>query len=170
MIRKSVVYLFGLGALLAVAERELTGSLPTRKLRIGKTATLVGALAMLFGTTLPAQNLAGEWQGTLKAGSQEIRVVLAIDKSADGKWVGTFTSPDQSPDWGARAPIDSIALQGATLKFAIAAARASYEGKLSADGKSFEGTWSQGRPLPLSSGAQLRRRHGKTRRHILFSS
>jgi hypothetical protein len=50
-----------------------------------KSAIGAGALAMLFGATLPAQNLAGEWQGTLKAGPQEIRVVLAIDKSADGK-------------------------------------------------------------------------------------
>jgi pimeloyl-ACP methyl ester carboxylesterase len=35
------------------------------------------------------------------------------------------------------------------LKFAIAAVRGSYEGKLSADGATLEGTWSQGRALPL---------------------
>ena len=114
-----------------------------------RNAIWAGALAMLLGTTLPAQNIAGDWQGTLKAGPQELRVVLAIDKSADGKWNATFSSIDQSPDWGARTPVDSITLQGSNLRFAIAALRGSYEGKLSADGASVEGVWSQGRPLPL---------------------
>ncbi len=107
-------------------------------------------LAMMFAKTLPAQIIAGDWQGTLKAGSQEIRLVLAIDKSADGKWEGTFGSIDQSPDWGARIPIDSITLQDATVKFSIAVAHGSYEGKLSADGASLEGAWSQGGSLPLT--------------------
>jgi hypothetical protein len=114
-----------------------------------KSATWVGALAMLYGTTLPAQNIAGDWQGTLKVGTRELRLVLAIDKSADGKWVATFSSIDQSPDWGVRTPIDSITLQGANVKFAIAAARASYEGKISADGASIDGTWSQGAAVLL---------------------
>ena len=114
-----------------------------------RNAIWVGALAMLFATTLPAQDIAGDWQGTLKAGPQELRLILAIDKSADGKWNATFSSIDQSPDWGARTPIDSISLQGSNLKFAIAALQGSYEGKLSADGASLEGAWSQGRALPL---------------------
>lgn len=109
----------------------------------------VSALAMLFGLTLPAQDIAGDWQGTLKVGSQELRLVLTIDKSPDGKWNATFGSIDQSPDWGARAPIDSITLQGSNLKFAIAAVRGSYAGTLSADGASVKGVWSQGRDLPL---------------------
>ena len=112
-------------------------------------AIWIGALATMFGTTLVAQNIAGDWQGTLKAGNQELRVVVAIDKSAEGNWNGTFGSIDQSPDWAARTPIDTITLQGSNLKFAIAGLRGSYEGKLSADGASVEGTWSQGRPLPL---------------------
>lgn len=114
-----------------------------------RNAIWIGAITMLFGTTLPAQDIAGDWQGTLKAGPQELRVVLAIDKSADGKWNGTFSSIDQSPDWGARTPIDSITLHGSNLKFAIAAVRGTYEGKLSADGASIDGAWTQGQPLPL---------------------
>ena len=114
-----------------------------------KSAIWGGTLAILLGTTLQAQNMAGDWQGTLKAGSQEIRLVLAINPSADGKWDGTFGSIDQSPDWGARIQVDSITLQGAKVKFAIAAVRGSYEGTLSADGASLEGTWSQGLALPL---------------------
>ncbi len=67
-----------------------------------KNAIWVSALAMLFGTNLAAQDIAGDWQGTLKAGPQELRLVLTINKSADRKWNGTFSSIDQSPDWGAR--------------------------------------------------------------------
>jgi hypothetical protein len=78
MIRKSIFYLFGTAA----------------RMKMKRSAIWIGALAMLFGTTLPAQNIAGDWQGTLKAGPQEIRLVLAIDKSADGKWYGTFSSID----------------------------------------------------------------------------
>src|SRR5580704_7262609 len=118
----------------------------------------IGGVAMLLGPVLHAQDIAGDWQGTLKAGPQELRVVLAIDKSADGKWNATFSSIDQSPDWGARTPVDSITLQGSDLKFAIAAVRGTYEGKLSADGASIDGVWSQGRPLPL----ELRRATPKT--------
>jgi hypothetical protein len=39
-----------------------------------KNAKWAGALAMLAGATLPAQDIAGDWQGTLKAGPQELRV------------------------------------------------------------------------------------------------
>ena len=81
-----------------------------------RNAIWIGALAILFRTTLPAQDIAGDWQGTLKAGPQELRVVLTIDKSADGKWNGTFSSIDQSPDWDARTPIDSITLRGLELE------------------------------------------------------
>jgi hypothetical protein len=114
-----------------------------------RSAIWFGVLAMLFGATLSAQDIAGDWQGTLKAGPQELRVVLAIDKSADGKWNATFSSIDQNPDWGARTLVDSINLRGSDLTFAIRALRGSYEGKFSADGASINGAWIQGRPLPL---------------------
>ena len=109
----------------------------------------VGVLAMMLGTNLPAQDIAGDWQGRLKAGPGELRVVVTIFKSSDGKWNGTLRSIDQSPDWGVGLPIDSIDLQGANLKFAVGALRGTYEGKVSPDGASIEGTWSQGQPLPL---------------------
>ena len=80
----------------------------------------VGVLAMMLGTNLPAQDIAGDWQGRLKAGPGELRVVVAIFKSADGKWNGTLSSIDQSPGTGARAhPSTRSTLQGSNLKFAI---------------------------------------------------
>ena len=58
-------------------------------------------------------------------------------------------SIDQSPDRGAGTPATSFSLDGANIRFAIGAIRGSYAGKLSADGVSISGTWTQGRPLPL---------------------
>lgn len=115
-----------------------------------KNAICAGALAILCGTTLAAQDITGDWQGSLKVGARELRVVMAIDKSGDGKWNGSFRSIDQGPDWGAGISIDSITLQGSNLKFAIAALRGSYEGKVGADGTSIDGTWTQGGALPLA--------------------
>jgi len=40
----------------------------------------IGALATMFGSALYAQDIGGDWQGTLKAGSQEIRLVVKIER------------------------------------------------------------------------------------------
>ena len=47
-------------------------------------------------------------------------------------------------------PVDAVTVQGSTLEFSIAAMRGSYSGTIAADGNSIDGTWTQGRPLPLS--------------------
>ena len=47
---------------------------------------------------------------------------------ADSSWSGKFFSIDQSPDWGAGAPLESIDLQDRNFKFRIPAVNASYEG------------------------------------------
>jgi pimeloyl-ACP methyl ester carboxylesterase len=96
-----------------------------------------------------AQDISGDWQGTLKAGAQELRILLQIAKSDSGQWRATMLSIDQSPDRGTGTPVTSFSLDGSNVQFAIGAVRGSYDGKLSADGASISGTWTQGRPLPL---------------------
>jgi hypothetical protein len=71
----------------------------------------MSALTMAFGITLQARDISGYWQATLKTGLQDLRVVLVIDKPADGKWNAIFSSIDQTPDWAACTPVDSITLQ-----------------------------------------------------------
>jgi pimeloyl-ACP methyl ester carboxylesterase len=94
------------------------------------------------------QDISGDWQGTLKAGAQDIRIVLQIAKSTSG-WTAKMLSIDQSQDRGAGAPATSFSLDGSNIKFAIGQAQASYTGTLSADGTSISGTWTQRQPLPL---------------------
>lgn len=96
-----------------------------------------------------AQDISGDWQGTLKVGPQEIRIVLQIAKSPSGGWTATMLSIDQSPDRGVGVPATSFSLDGSDIKFAIDQIHGSYTGTLSADGVSISGTWMQGRPLPL---------------------
>ena len=96
-----------------------------------------------------AQDISGDWQGTLNAGAQDLRILLKVAKSDNGDWKAMMMSLDQNPDRGAGAPTTSFSLDGSNIRFAIGALRGGYDGKLSADRTSISGTWTQGRPLPL---------------------
>jgi pimeloyl-ACP methyl ester carboxylesterase len=111
-----------------------------------KLALWIFALAVLSAGSLYAQNLAGDWQGTLQAGKQTLRTVVKISKADNGSYSAMFYSIDQGSEG---MVVDSISLQDSTLKFAISKIHGSYEGKLSADGASISGIWTQGSPLPL---------------------
>ncbi|MGO8732778.1 MAG: alpha/beta fold hydrolase [Terriglobia bacterium] len=107
-------------------------------------------IASLFPTVAHAQvstpNLVGNWQGTLKAGSQELRCVIQIARGDSGGWKATMYSIDQTTN---PIPVSSVNLDGSNLKLKVDAVRGTYEGKISADGASIDGTWTQGQPLPL---------------------
>jgi uncharacterized protein (TIGR03435 family) len=115
-----------------------------------KLFTLV-ALAALPAATLLAQNLAGTWQGTLEvpqAPNGKLRTVVKISRADDESFKGTFYSIDQG---GQGLPTGPITVLGPAVKIPVPGIGGSYEGKLSADGNSIAGTWTQGpRPLPLN--------------------
>jgi pimeloyl-ACP methyl ester carboxylesterase len=116
-----------------------------------RTKTLWITLALvLVGRASFAQDLAGDWQGALSIGAQQLRLIVHIEKTDGGAWKASMLSIDQSPDRGARMPADSVTVQGTSLKLAAAQLRATYEGTIAADGNSIAGTWSQGAPLPLT--------------------
>ena len=153
---------------------------------------LAAILTAISPATLHAQDISGDWQGTLHAG-QDLRVIVHIEKNvaepkdaqknaADKKkadkagkqdaakvekkdagkaekkdtekkdagssagWKAVLYSIDQGPDG---IPVSSVTLQDSTLKLGLELIRASYEGKLSADGQSIKGVWIQGLPLTL---------------------
>lgn len=117
------------------------------------TRLWITAIAVVFlsGSSLRAQDISGDWQGTLKAGATgaDLRLVLRISKSENGGWKAMFYSIDQGVAGLDGFVVASLTLQGPDLKFAIADLRASYEGKLSADGNSIKGTWAGRRTSPL---------------------
>jgi len=107
----------------------------------------IGLLSAVLTSALCAQDIAGQWQGTLKTGARELRQVVTIAKATDGGWNATLFSIDQ--DFGNGVPINSVTLQGSNLKLTIDRIRGTYEGRISGDRTSIAGTWTQGRSLPL---------------------
>ena len=105
------------------------------------------AVAMLLWGVLRAQDIAGDWQGALKLGKTEVRVVISIAKAAGGGWTATEVTPD---DGSNGVVASSVTLEGSTLKLAFDAIRATYEGTLSGSKKSLEGTLTQGSRFPLN--------------------
>jgi uncharacterized protein (TIGR03435 family) len=130
----------------------------TRKLSLSLAGWLVVAAIALFGlvdaaqsraqspTGNKTQSIADTWQGTLHAG-RDLRTVVKISKADDGGYKAVFYSIDQGGDG---LPVSKITLEGATVKMSLPMIGGTYEGKLSGDGKTIIGTWTQGPPLPLN--------------------
>ena len=103
------------------------------------------AFAALQGSALLAQNIIGNWQGTLQAGPQKVRIVFKIALEND-KLKATLYTVDRPS-----APIaTTITWDGSTVKMTTPALHGNYEGKLGGDGNSIAGTWTQGAPLALN--------------------
>jgi uncharacterized protein (TIGR03435 family) len=106
------------------------------------------ALAALPAGELIAQSITGTWQGTLQAG-RELRIVIKISTTDADSLKAVLYSIDQGGGQG--VPVGPITVQGSTVKMTVPGIGGAYEGKLSADGTSIAGTWSQGgKPLPLN--------------------
>jgi uncharacterized protein (TIGR03435 family) len=103
------------------------------------------ALALLAGGVLRAQDLTGNWQGTLKA-SKNLRMILVVSKE-DGRLQAKLYSIDETAQ---PFRVSSISQDGPTVKFAIDLNGTAYEGKMNASNNTIAGTWTQGvTPLPL---------------------
>jgi pimeloyl-ACP methyl ester carboxylesterase len=117
------------------------------RLDLNRKTLWVYVFAILFAGCHHAQDITGNWQGTLIVPhGRPLRIVLQFTRDDSGTRKATFYSIDQGPE-GYRA--DSITMQDPTVKFVLRFVQASYEGKLSADGNSITGTWIQGSRLPL---------------------
>ena len=103
------------------------------------------ALAVLMGSTLQAQNITGDWQGTLQPGQQKVRIVFRIALENDQLKATLRTVDQPSPPIAA-----TITRDGSTVRMTIPGLNGKYEGKLSADGNSIAGTFTQGASLALN--------------------
>ncbi len=115
------------------------------------TILAVCCLSLLAALPLAAQpappGVAGEWLGALDVGAIKLRLALHIETKSGG---GLATALD-SLDQGTKVPVDETLFENGRLRLALKMIGASYEGMLSADGATLQGTWSQGgRQLPLT--------------------
>src|SRR5260370_2229207 len=94
-----------------------------------------------------AQDITGDWNGTLKPGGAELRLVLHITKKVDGSLKATLDSIDQ----GANAiPVNAVTFKDSKLNLTVDAVRGTYEGKVNANASEIAGTWTQGGSLELN--------------------
>src|SRR5207302_341758 len=75
----------------------------------------------------PPKGIEGVWQGALKVGVAELRLVVHIANKPDGTLTGTLDSPDQ----GAKdLPIEAVTVKDKDVRLEMKKLRASFEGKL----------------------------------------
>ena len=133
-----------------------------RRLLLASAGVLAVALPITFGlihttqiraqAAAPAkadQGIVGDWQGTIHAPDHDWRTVLKITEAKPGKLAVVLYSIDQG---GQPLPATSASFKDGVLQFAIEFIDGSYDGKMSADGKSIVGAWKQGpKPQPFVS-------------------
>jgi uncharacterized protein (TIGR03435 family) len=140
----------------AVCERNYR-----RKMLLGLACFAAGLIPVFFSAHSSAQapaaasdhDIVGTWQGTLHvpAGDNrpaiELRIVNKVTKGDNGKLTVSDYSIDQG---GGELKASSASFEDGVFKYSIQAIDGSYEGKMSADGKSIAGNWAQGpNSIPL---------------------
>lgn len=99
----------------------------------------------------PSDHLLGNWQGTLKVGPAELRLVFAFERTEAGELTGTLTSIDQSP---VPIPLSEVGLDDQTVTAAVPAIGGSFTGRHDAQASTITGTWRQaGAAFPLTLNA-----------------
>ena len=111
-----------------------------RKLRL---TTWVAGLAMLIPMcgALRAQDISGNWQGTLQTGQGDgLRTLLKISKTDNGAWKAVFYSIDQSPQ---PIAVTSVTVQGLNFNLTITPLDVTYTGTLNSDRTTITGNATQ---------------------------
>lgn len=114
-----------------------------------KTWLWVFAMLASFSiaTSAPAQEPQGNWQGAVQVPGGQLRMVLHIQKGADGRYAGTMDVPDQ----GAKGiPLGSIVAAGQTLEFEVPLIRGRYRATWDTSQNQWKGEWMQGVAMPLN--------------------
>ena len=112
-----------------------------------KLMLCLAVLAAMFGGVARAQDISGNWQGTLKVG-KDLRIIFNLYKGDKDGWSAKMYSIDQTKQ---AIPVNSVTRQGSDIKMTVDMIGGSFAGKLSEDGKTITGTWTQAtQPFPLT--------------------
>jgi len=109
-------------------------------MRVMLSALLIITSALVVAAQVATPNVEGNWLATLDVGGAKLRLVLKVEKSANG-YAAKFDSPDQG---AMDLPIDSIVLDGNKLTFSAAKFGITYDGTLNQSGDEISGTFKQG--------------------------
>lgn len=105
--------------------------------------TLLSTAACAAPLGALAEDAKGLWSGML---GDTTKVVVQIDRTADGQWQATMTIPQQ----GSTIKADTVASTADQLSFSIARVKASYQANWDQQAQAWVGTWTQGGPAKLS--------------------
>src|SRR5262249_47400367 len=100
-----------------------------------------------------AKSLEGTWNGLLDAGGTKLHLAVNVTRSDAGAYAAKFESLDQ----GATIPIDTVTVNGDSIRFEVKSAGIVYEGTLNKDRTEITGTFTQGGqsfPLTFKRGEQ----------------
>ena len=104
------------------------------------SALLLITSALTVVAQVPTRNVEGNWLATLEIAGVKLRIVLKVQKSANG-----YTAKFDSLDQGATdLPVDSVVLDGNKLSFSAGQFGINYEGTLNEAGDEVSGTFKQG--------------------------
>jgi hypothetical protein len=107
--------------------------------------TVALAVAAPAAAQPAVQPYAGDWEGILQAGPQKLRLELHVKNDA-----GQASAVLDSLDQGISTPATGVKVEDGELGILFLPLGGELKGKLSADGKSMTGTWTQGVSLPLT--------------------
>jgi CubicO group peptidase (beta-lactamase class C family) len=129
-----------------------SGSMEKGGATLSGTWTQGSAMPLTFtrDTFVPAavpSAVDGFWLGTLKIGSQSLRLQISVKSDAAGNELCTLDSVDQSA-FG--LPCGSVSYSERSFSFDVPSVKGHWSGKLSEDGKSLSGDWTQRATLPLN--------------------
>ena len=100
--------------------------------------TLIESLVFVFMTSfLYAQDLTGEWSGSLQIQGTTLKVILHVSM-VDGKYTTTLDSPDQNANG---IMVTTTTYEQPVVTFEIPSVGAIYKGEIS--GKRITGKWLQ---------------------------
>ena len=111
-----------------------------------KRLLLGGLLAAgLMSSPAMAAGYDGDWEGVLQAGPTKLRLELHV-KTEGGQTTAVLDSLDQN----ATIPSTAAKVEDGELDILFLGVGGELKGKLSADSNTLEGSWTQGRSLPLT--------------------
>jgi hypothetical protein len=102
----------------------------------------LSAVLLMAGALSAQDGPRGHWTGTIDIPDHALAVEVDLDKTANG-WVGSISIPEQN---ASGLPLEAIAVTNGKCTFRIKGApgEPTFNGTLSADGKSLPGDFTQG--------------------------